>query len=130
MHILVLVLLLVAALFFFEFGYVWASYFIVILIIAYFVSSFLRGTLRFLGASKKGLVEMGKTEYNEMEGAKPKAPSGKEFFEKGFSRTGEGLGKAEQARAEGKPMKFRGGLFSTLGGAAENFLSGLGKLFK
>ena len=73
---------------------------------------------------------MGKKEYGEMESASPKFTSGKEFFEKGFSRIGEKLGEAEKARIDGKTMEFKGGFFSTLGSAAENFLEGVGKLFK
>jgi len=108
----------------------WLAGITALLIVADFFGNFIASFFEIMGKAGKGIVETGKTEYNELENTNVYSPSGKKFFDEGFSRIGKEVGKSEKAKAEGKSTKLNLGLFSTLGTASENFLNGLFSLFK
>ena len=130
MHPTVIILLIILIIFLVQIKIIWLAYGIGILFVGYFLSDFILNFLKMLGFLKKGVVNTVNSELGEMENAKPKSPAGKEFFEEGFSRMGKGLGEAEKAKMENKKIKDERGTFQILGDSADDFISGILKLFK
>ncbi len=130
MHPTIIILLIILIIFLVQIKIIWLAYGIGLLFIGYFLSDFILNFLKMLGFLKKGAVNTANSELTEMENAKPKPPSGKEFFEKGFSSIGKGLGESEKAKMENKKITEKRGTFQILGDSADDFISGILKLFK
>ena len=130
MHPTIIILLIILIIFLVQIKIIWLAYGIGLLFVGYFLSDFLLNFLKMLGFLKKGAVNTANSELGEMENADPKSPSGKEFFEKGFSRIGKSLGESEKAKMENKKIVEKRGTFQMLGDSADDFISGILKLFK
>jgi len=130
MHPTIIILLIILIIFLVQIKIIWLAYGIGILFTGYLLSDFILNFFKMLGFLKKGAVNTANSELTEMENAKPKSPSGKEFFEKGFSRMGKDLGESEKAKMENKKIVDKRGAFQILGDSADDFISGILKLFK
>ena len=132
MQLLVLTLLIVLVFISVASGAVWLAFIIGLVLLADLLGGVVSKILGFFYSLITGLVETGKEEAVEIEAAKGKPPSGKKFFGEGFSQAGKGLGKGEKARQEEKENQLFGEKLSVAGvvGGVENFMAGLGKLFR
>ena len=130
MHPTVTILLIILILILIQIKIIWLAYGIGILLIGYLLSDFILNFFKAIGFLKKGAINTANSELEKMEKANPKSPSGKEFFEKGFSKIGKELGEAEKAKRENEKIINKPGFFQILGNASDDFISGILKLFK
>lgn len=128
MHLLVLSALLIAMLFFAYNQMAGLAIIVGLLILADLLGNIFSGMFGFAKGTVGALAETFGEEAAEVEASRPKPPSGQKFFRESLERTGKQLGKSEKLKAEGKRLPRAG--IDTLASAADNFLTGLQKLFK
>ncbi len=129
MQPVLLVLLLALIFFFVQAQLVWAAMLVGLLIIADLLGGVFSKGFRFLGGTASAISETIKEESIEVEGASPKPPQAKKFFEESFSQLGKGIGRGERAKAERKKIRSALSMDGIVSSAA-NFMSGLLKLFR
>ena len=130
MHIALLILLIVLALFFYEAQIIWVTYLTALLILADLFGGMLSKFFSVSWNAVQNVNGVANTEFEEVRNSKPNPPSGRKMFEKGFEEIGEGLGIGVKATNEGKNITKHPGLFSFTGEIADDILEGIQKLFK
>ena len=109
--------------------HVWAAALLALLMLADLIGGAVANLFGFARSAGQAISETAHGDFEELEAAKSKAPSGMKFFEEGFSRLGKEMGKGEAAKAQRKKTKDNLSVKSFVA-SVENLLGGIGKLMK